>query len=125
VREFAAALEALEPLRRFRDERGRELLDVPRGVLPHADTPAPARFLPKFDNVLLSFADRTRVLPEELRRSVIQGGDVLQTFLIDGRVAGTWRVERGRVRLEPFNRLRREERAELEAEAARLAAFLG
>jgi hypothetical protein len=125
VREFAAALETLEPLRRFRDERGRELLDVPRGVLPPAATSAPARFLPKFDNVLLSFADRTRVLPEELRRSVIQGGDVLQTFLVDGVVAGTWRMERGRVGLEPFDRLRRRDRAELEAEAARLVAFLG
>ena len=79
----------LEPLRRFRDERGRELLDVPRAPLPAADTPAPVRFLPKFDNVLLSFADRTRVLSDQVRKAVIKARDVLQTFLVDGVVAGT------------------------------------
>jgi hypothetical protein len=119
------ALERLEPLRRFRDEHGRELLDVPRAALPDAATPAPVRFLPKWDNVLLSFADRTRVLPEEYRRKVIRmNGDVAQTFLVDGFVAGTWSVEDGRVVLEPFWRLSRALRGELEDEAARLQAFL-
>ena len=95
----------LEPLRRFRDEQGRELLDVPRAPLPDPDTPAPVRFLPKWDNVLLAFADRTRVLPEEYRKTVIRmNGDVAQTFLVDGFVAGMWRVENGRVVLEPFAR---------------------
>jgi Winged helix DNA-binding domain len=125
VRDFIAALEVLEPLRRFRDERGRDLLDVPRAPLPAADTPAPVRFLPKFDNVLLSFADRTRVLPEELRKTVITGGDVLQTFLVDGIVAGTWRVERGRVMIDPLAPLPRAARRALDDEAARLTAFLG
>ena len=77
VADFAPALDALEPLRRFRDENGRELLDLPRAPLPPADTPAPVRFLPKWDNTLLAHADRRRVLPEELRKAVIgKNGDV-------------------------------------------------
>ena len=122
--EITPALERLE-LRRFRDERGRELLDVPRAPLPDAATPAPVRFLPKWDNVLLAFADRTRVLPEEHRKTVIRmNGDVAQTFLVDGFVAGTWRVENGRVVTEPFAPLSRSVRREVDAEAARLEGFL-
>jgi Winged helix DNA-binding domain len=123
--EIDAALERLEPLRRFGDENGRELLDVRRAPLPDPETPAPVRFLPKWDNVLLAFADRTRVLPEEYRKTVIRmNGDVAQTFLVDGFVAGTWRVEKGSVALEPFARLSRSVRRELEDEAARLEAFV-
>jgi hypothetical protein len=123
--EIVPALERLEPLPRFRDEHGRELLDVPRAPLPDADTPAPVRFLPKWDNVLLGFADRTRVLPEEYRKTVIRmNGDVAQTFLVDGFVAGTWRVEDGRVVIEPFAPLSRPGRRELEEEAGRLETFL-
>ena len=107
VPELKAALARLEPLRRFRDERGRELLDVPRAPLPDAETPAPVRFLPKWDNVLLAFADRTRVLPEPYRKTVIgTNGDVAQTFLVDGLVAGTWRVEKGRIAPSPSRRCR-------------------
>ncbi len=125
VPEINAALELLEPLRRFRDEQGRELLDVPRAPLPDPDTPAPVRFLPKWDNVLLAWADRTRVLPEEYRKTVIRmNGDVAQTFLVDGFVAGMWRVEDGRVVLEPFAPLSRSARREVEDEAERLEAFL-
>jgi hypothetical protein len=125
VSDFAQALEALEPLRRFRDERGRELLDVPRGPLPPADTPAPVRFLPKWDNVLLGFADRTRVLPEEYRKAVIaKNGDVAQTFLVDGVVAGTWREEKGKIVVAPFAPLPRSVRRELEEESQRLRGFV-
>jgi hypothetical protein len=125
VPEISRALERLEPLRRFRDERGRELFDVPRAPLPDGGTPAPVRFLPKWDNVLLAFADRTRVLPEEHRKSVIRmNGDVAQTFLVDGFVAGTWQVENGRVEVAPFARLSKAARLELEDEAGRLEAFL-
>jgi len=125
VPEIQRALDRLEPLRRFRDEQGRELLDVERAPLPDPDTPAPVRFLPKWDNVLLAWADRTRVLPEEHRKTVIgMNGDVAQTFLVDGFVAGTWRVENGRVVLEPFAPLSRSAQRELEAEAKRLEAFL-
>ena len=125
VPELQRALDRLEPLRRFRDEHGRELLDVPRGPLPDHETPAPVRFLPKWDNVLLAFADRTRVLPEQYRKTVIRmNGDVAQTFLVDGFVAGMWRVENGRIVLEPFAALSRSVQHELEGEAGRLEAFL-
>ena len=125
VPEIQRALDRLEPLRRFRDEQGRELLDVPRAPLPDPDTPAPVRFLPKWDNVLLAFADRTRVLPERYRKTVIRmNGDVAQTFLVDGFVAGMWRVDGGRVAIEPFAPLSRAVRRELEDEAARLEGFL-
>jgi len=125
VPEIGRALERLEPLRRFRDEQGRELLDVPRAPLPDAGAPAPVRFLPKWDNLLLAYADRTRVLPEEHRRTVIRSnGDVAQTFLVDGVVAGIWRADAGRVLVEPFAPLPRSARAEVEDEAARLEAFL-
>jgi hypothetical protein len=124
VPEISASLELLE-LRRFRDESGRELLDVPRAPLPDAGTPAPVRFLPKWDNALLAWADRTRILPEEYRRVVIgQNGDVAQTFLVDGFVAGTWRAERGRVVAEPLAKLSRSAQSELKDEAARLEVFL-
>jgi hypothetical protein len=125
VPEISRALERLEPLRRFRDENGRELLDVRRAPLPDAETPASVRFLPKWDNVLLAWADRTRVLPEQYRKTVIRtNGDVAQTFLVDGFVAGTWRVENGRVVPAPFAELSRSARRELEDEAGRLEAFL-
>jgi hypothetical protein len=125
VPEIQRALDRLEPLRRFRDEQGRELLDVPGAPLPDPDTPAPVRFLPKWDNVLLAFADRTRVLPEPYRKRVIRmNGDVAQTFLVDGFVAGIWRVENRRVVLEPFAPLSRWVRRELDEEAGRLEAFL-
>ena len=125
VPEISRALERLEPMRRFRDEHGRELLDIPRAPLPGPETPAPVRLLPKWDNVLLAFADRTRVLPEQYRKRVIgMNGDVAQTFLVDGFVAGVWHVENGRVMPEPFAALSRSVRCELEDEAGRLEAFL-
>lgn len=125
VPEIQRALDRLEPLQRYRDEQGRELLDVEGAPLPDADTPAPVRFLPKWDNVLLAWADRTRVLPEEYRKAVIRvNGDVAQTFLLDGLVAGLWREDEGRVVVEPFAPLPRSVRLEVEEEAGRLEAFL-
>jgi DNA glycosylase AlkZ-like len=125
VADFLPALEALEPLRRCRDENRRELLDLPRAPLPSPDTPAPVRFLPKWDNVLLAFADRRRVISDEHRREVVgKNGDVAPTFLVDGFVAGVWRVESGRVRVEPFSPLPRVWRREVADEAARLEAWL-
>jgi winged helix DNA-binding protein len=75
--------------------------------------------------VLLAWADRRRVLPEEYRKKVIGvNGDVAQTFLVDGFVAGIWRTESGRVALEPFSTLPRPVKRELEEEAGRLESFL-
>ena len=75
--------------------------------------------------MLLAFADRTRVLPEQYRKTVIRvNGDVAQTFLVDGFVAGIWRVENGRVVVEPFETLSRPVQRELDDEAGRLEAFL-
>jgi len=126
VADVADAIDALEPLRRFRDERGRELLDLPRAPLPPPDTPAPVRLLPKWDNTLLAHADRTRVLPEELRKAVIgKNGDVTQTFLVDGVVAGSWSVDgKGSVAVEAFAPLPRAARRELDDEVARVEAWL-
>lgn len=125
VSDFAAAFDALEPLRRFRSEDGKELLDLPRAPLASAETPAPVRFLPKWDSVLLAFKDRTRVLPEEYRKAVIaKNGDVTQTFLVDGVVRGTWRVEKKRVVTEPFEPLPPAAKAEIDDEARRLEAFI-
>ena len=126
VSDFAAALDALEPLRRFRDDKGRELLDVPRAPLPPADTPAPVRFLPKWDNTLLAHADRRRVLPEELRKTVIgKNGDVTQTFLVDGVVAGSWTSDKkGKVKVEAYGPLPRAARRDVDDEAKRLEAWL-
>jgi hypothetical protein len=125
VGDFAAALDALEPLRRFRSEEGRELLDLPRAPLPEATTPAPVRLLPKWDSILLAHADRRRVLPEDYRKAVvIKNGDVAQTFLVDGLVAGTWSSEGSRIRIKSFAPLPRRVRREVEDEAERLAAWL-
>jgi hypothetical protein len=125
VRHIAPALDALEPLRQFVDEDGRELVDLPRAPLPGSDAVAPVRFLPKWDNLLLAHDDRRRVLPDEYRRIVIRkNGDVDQTFLVDGVVAGTWAVADRRVRVSPFEPLPRVARREVEEEARRLEAWL-
>ena len=114
--------DGLHGLRILRDDVGRELFDLPRAPLPAAHTPAPVRFLPKFDNVLL---DRARVLPEEYRTVVVRkNADVQPTFTVDGVVAGVWRVERGKVVTEPFAPLPRGARRELDDEARRLRAWL-
>jgi hypothetical protein len=125
IRDLQPGFEALR-LRSFRDEQGRELLDLPRAQLVPADASAPPRLLPRWDELLLAHKDRTRVLPDEYRKAAIQrNGDVQQTFLVDGFVAGLWAQDGDRVRLEPFAPLPRTARRELEDEAARLHAWLG
>jgi hypothetical protein len=125
VADVVPGFDALETtLRRFRDERGRELLDLPRAPRPGAATRAPVRFLPKWDALLLSHADRTRILPPEYQGAVIKAGWVHPTFLVDGVVAGLWRYRGGKVEPEPFAPLPRTVARELEDEARRLAAFL-
>lgn len=120
-----AAIERLRPdLRSFRDEQGRELLDVPGGSLPDPDTPAPPRFLPDFDNAALAHADRTRIVGDaSLRRSLSP-----KTFLVDGFVAGSWRLIRARgivaLELTPFGAIAREDRVALAEEGMRLLTFI-
>ncbi len=112
-------------LRRFRDEQGGELLDLPRAPLPDPDTPVPVRFLPTWDATLLVHARRTQILPEPYRSRVFntRTPHSVSTFLVDGQVAGAWRYEKGRVRLAPFHPLPPTIRRALEDEAARLVAF--
>ncbi len=124
VRDLAPGFESLR-LRTFRDESGRELLDLPRAPLAPADAPAPPRLLPRWEELLLAHKDRSRVLPDDYRTTVIAlNGDVNQTFLADGFVAGAWRAEGARVVINAFAPLPRTARRELEDEAGRLAAWL-
>jgi uncharacterized protein YcaQ len=119
------ALEALEPeLVRFEADDTRELLDLRRAPRPGPGTAAPVRFLPQWDALLLSHADRSRVLPSEYREAVIAGGWVHPTFLVGGVVAGIWKPREARVELEPFSPLPLRLRREVEDEARRLEAFL-
>lgn len=126
VGEIDAALGRMK-LRRFRDEAGKELLDLPRAPLPDPDTPAPPRFLPVWDATLLVHCRRTQILPEEYRPLVfnVKTPHSVNAFLIDGRVAGTWRYEQGRVKVEPFEGVPHKARRELDQEAKKLAAFHG
>jgi len=112
--------------RRFRDEAGEDLLDLPRAPLPDPDTPAPTRFLGTWEALLLVHARRTQVLPEAYRPLVFatKTPQSVSTFLVDGRVAGTWTLDGGRVRPRPFDPLPREARRELADEAERLSAFM-
>ena len=93
---FREVLDRLRPgLRAFRDERGRELLDLPGAPRPDPDTPAPPRFLPEYDNLLLSHADRSRFVSEDDRRRLSAApGRVAGSVLLDGTLLGTWRVDR-------------------------------
>jgi hypothetical protein len=119
---LAPALERIK-LRRFAAEDGTELLDLPRAPLPDPETPAPVRFLPTWDATLLVHARRTGVLPEQHRPKVFstRTPQSVSTFLVDGRVAGTWRFEKGKIKTKPFGKLDAAARRELKEEAERLA----
>ncbi|KKO54094.1 winged helix DNA-binding domain-containing protein [Paenibacillus sp. DMB20] len=112
----------------FHDEQGNELFDLPGAPRPDADTPSPPRFLGEFDNVLLSHADRSRILDDKYRKRVItKNGIVRSTFLIDGFVSGTWKIVRERKKavlcLETFKRLTPRELNDLTAEGLQLLHF--
>ena len=114
-------LDRLRPgLRTFRDEAGRELFDVPDGPLPDPETPAPVRYLPEYDNLVLSHHDRSRVID---RRFGLDGW-LRGTILVDGFVRGTWRHDTKRgvatLLIGLFADLATDDRAEVEAEAARV-----
>ncbi|MGH3716092.1 MAG: winged helix DNA-binding domain-containing protein [Micromonosporaceae bacterium] len=117
-----------ETLRVFRSTTGTELFDLPDAPRPPADTPAPVRFLPEYDNLLRSHVDRTHVMSPEARdRLATKNDSPKPTFLLDGRVAGGWRLTRTRRRatltIEPFVRLSQRDTAQVSAEAERLLRF--
>ena len=113
-------------LRRFRDDAGRELLDLPDAPLPDPDTPAQPRFIGSFDAMLLAHARCTGVLPEAFRPVIfnIRTPQSWHTFLIDGRVAGTWRYDPHGISLEPLRAITAAERVALDEEAHRLEGFV-
>src|SRR4029079_5298894 len=120
------AVEALRPqLVTVRDHDGRELFDLPDAPRPDPDIPAPPRFLPEYDNVLLGHADRSRIIPHGRSIPLPPGnGASMGTILVDGMYAGTGRIARssGRATLSihPFDPLRPDDRAALELEGVRL-----
>jgi hypothetical protein len=109
-------------------ERGAELFDLPDAPRPPADTPAPPRFLPEFDNLLFAWRDRSRVISEEYRRRISVPPLQLPTFLLDGFVAGIWKIERSRdsaeLVIEPFARVRATDEDALTREGERLLHFM-
>ena len=116
-------------LRTFRDEQGKELFDLPDAPRPGSDTQSPPRFLPEFDNLLLSHADRTRIIDDDHRKVIAsKNGMVPATVLVDGFVRGTWKTERTRgkvtLMIEPFEPLASEDRDALAAEGERLVRFV-
>jgi len=118
--------ERLRPrLRTFRDERGRELFDVPGAPLPDRETPAPVRFLPEYDNLQLAHDDRSRIGPPDLKGWTEVGWG---SVLVDGFGAARWKAEldreRGTLWVEPFAKVTRDDRARVAEEGDRLLAFL-
>jgi hypothetical protein len=116
-------------LRICRDERGRELLDLPDAPLPDPDTPAPVRFLPEYDNLLLSHQNRTRVISEKYHAHVFLAGlRVAAMILVDGFVAGAWKIEKAKgtatLMITPFGPLTPAVRAVLVEEGERLVRFV-
>jgi winged helix DNA-binding protein len=121
--------EQLRPeLRTYADPAGRELFDLPDTPLPPADQPAPVRFLPEFDAPRLAYADRTRMMTDQVRRQVCVGDAVAATVLVDGTVAATWSTsgtpDAAVLTVRPLRRLSPTDRSAVEAEADRLLAFM-
>lgn len=125
------AMERLRPrLRVFRSESGRELFDLPDAPRPDPDLPLPARFVAQYDNLVLSHADRTRIISDATRKLIAtRNGQVPGTVLLDGAVRGMWKAEQPRrhaavLTVTPFHRaFSADEERELAAEGERLLAF--
>lgn len=112
-------------LYRYRDEDGRELVDLAGADLPDPETPAPVRFLPHWDASLLVHARRTGVLPEPYRSRIFSSRNPFSvgTFLVDGAVAGAWSVREGRIALDPYHALDATDRRAVDAEREALESF--
>lgn len=116
-------------LEQFTDEAGKTLYDVPDGPRPDPETEAPVRFLPEFDNLLLAYAKRERIIADEHKPAVFTKNlRVKATYTVDGLVAGLWTAEKIRgvatLTLTPFGRTTKKTGAELEREGAGLLRFL-
>ena len=113
------------PLRVFRGEAGQTLYDLPDAPRPSEGVPAPPRFLPAYDNLLLSHKDRTRVIPGHRPVPLPPGnGATAGTFLVNGLWQGTWQIRDQTLRIQPFIKLRPADRDALLTEAAQLCAFV-
>ena len=128
LKRLGEVVDALRPkLRVLRDEQGRELFDLPDAPLPDPDTPAPPRFLPEYDNLILAYADRTRMLTREAQEAIWTKNGLLATALVDGTVAAAWKIVRDRKRatleIDPVRRIAKSDRAALVEEGLRLLAF--
>ena len=129
VPHIRAALAQMKDIRRFTDERGRELVDLSNAPRPSADIVAPPRFLARFDAAILGHAapERTRILPEAFRKQVIFSAEVWPSFLVDGFVAGRWtmavRPKEAVLELKPFKPLARADRTALALEGEKLVRF--
>jgi hypothetical protein len=114
-------------LRTYRNEAGAELFDLPDTPLPDPCIPAPPRFLPQFDNLIVAHANRRRLMTDEDRKRVSVGAIVFPTFLIDGAVAGTWKIRRNRdvvtLVIKPHRRIARADCTALAGEGNRLLTF--
>jgi len=130
VGRLKVGLARIEDIERYEDADGRELFDLWGLPLPDEDAPAPPRLLPMWDEMLLAYADRSRIIPEAYRKRVIvKAGDILPTFTVDGFVAGLWWAEmdqdiRPRIVLEPFQPVPAPARTALDDEATSLADFI-
>ena len=133
---WSGASEARDVFERLRDELvalrtddGRELFDLPRAPRPGADTEAPVRFLPEYDNLLLAYADRRRLIdPDHKKHLITRNLMIPSAFLVDGVVAGLWRIEAtrkdARLLISPFGAVDRQTKKALEAEGEALVAFV-
>nr|WP_249125126.1 winged helix DNA-binding domain-containing protein [Saccharopolyspora erythraea] len=128
IKGLKEVFERLRPqLKTFRDERGKELFDLPNAPRPGAEAPAPVRFLPESDNLLLSHADRHRIITDDDAGKVFDTDDSCRaTVLVDGYVGGTWSVEQkdgtAVLTVQPFKPLSDEDSAAVREEGARLLA---
>jgi len=130
MRDLKPVFESLrDELVTFHDDKKRELFDLPDAPRPSADTPAPARFLPDFDNLVLGHDDRRRIVADDHRKQIVTKNLLVKaTFLVDGFVAGTWTIERKKsaatLQLTPFAPLKKPARAALAEEGDALLRFV-